>query len=54
MLSITTTATSRYASEPVMIYARCVEVEGSHAGLACNHEVYLQIAQTLARETAGR
>lgn len=29
-------------------YARCVEVEGSHVGLACNRKAYREIAQALA------
>jgi triacylglycerol lipase len=35
-------------------YARCVEVSGSHVGLAFNRKVYRELARTLARETAGR
>jgi triacylglycerol lipase len=35
-------------------YARCVEVSGSHVGLAFNRKVYRELGQTLARETAGR
>lgn len=35
-------------------YARCVEVGGSHVGLAFNRKVYRELAYTLARETAGR
>lgn len=35
-------------------YARCVEVGGSHVGLACNRKVYRVLGETLARETAGR
>ena len=34
-------------------YARCVEVSGSHVGLAFNRKVYREVARTLARETAG-
>jgi triacylglycerol lipase len=34
-------------------YARCVEVSGSHVGLASNRKVYREVAETLARETAG-
>lgn len=37
----------------VVPYARCVEVNGTHTGLALNREVYREIATTLARETAG-
>ena len=33
-------------------YARCVEVSGSHVGLAFNRKVYREVARTLARETA--
>jgi triacylglycerol lipase len=33
-------------------YARCVEVSGSHVGLAFNRKVYRELAQTLARDTA--
>ena len=35
-------------------YARCVEVSGSHVGLAFNRKVYRELGETLARETAGR
>jgi triacylglycerol lipase len=35
-------------------YARCVEVSGSHVGLAFNRKVYRELGQTLARETACR
>ncbi|MGZ5339276.1 MAG: hypothetical protein ACXWEE_06720, partial [Thermoleophilaceae bacterium] len=35
-------------------YARCVEVSGSHVGLASNRKVYREVGETLARETAGR
>jgi|SRR5829696_3862254 len=38
----------------VVGYARCVEVSGSHVGLAFNRLVYAEIARTLARETRGR
>ncbi len=38
----------------IVDYARCVEVSGSHIGLACNRKVYREVAETLARETAGR
>jgi pimeloyl-ACP methyl ester carboxylesterase len=34
-------------------YARCVEVSGSHVGLAFNRKVYRELGTTLARETAG-
>jgi triacylglycerol lipase len=34
-------------------YARCVEVTGSHVGLAFNRKVYREVARTLAAETAG-
>jgi triacylglycerol lipase len=34
-------------------YARCVEVSGSHVGLAFNRKVYREVGETLARETAG-
>ena len=37
----------------VVDYARCVEVTGSHVGLAFNRKVYREVAETLARETAG-
>jgi pimeloyl-ACP methyl ester carboxylesterase len=37
----------------VVPYARCVEVTGSHVGLAFNRKVYRELATTLARETAG-
>jgi triacylglycerol lipase len=36
----------------VVPYARCVEVSGSHVGLAFNRLVYRELAQTLARDTA--
>jgi hypothetical protein len=36
----------------VVPYARCVEVTGSHVGLAFNRLVYRELAQTLARDTA--
>ena len=35
----------------VVPYARCVEVEGSHVGLAFNRKVYAEIARTLATQT---
>src|SRR4051794_11132562 len=35
-------------------YARCVEVSGSHVGLAFNRKVYRELARTLACETVGR
>jgi triacylglycerol lipase len=38
----------------VVPYARCVEVGGSHVGLAFNRKVYREVARTLAAETAGR
>jgi len=38
----------------VVPYARCVEVTGSHVGLAFNRRVYAEIGRTLARETRGR
>jgi triacylglycerol lipase len=34
-------------------YARCVEVSGSHVGLAFNRKVYRELAETLAQETRG-
>jgi triacylglycerol lipase len=37
----------------VVPYARCVEVSGSHVGLAFNRKVYAELATTLSRETAG-
>jgi triacylglycerol lipase len=37
----------------VVPYARCVEVSGSHVGLAFNRKVYRVLADTLARETAA-
>jgi pimeloyl-ACP methyl ester carboxylesterase len=37
----------------VVPYARCVEVSGSHVGLAFNRKVYRVLAETLARETSG-
>ena len=37
----------------VVDYARCVEVTGSHVGLAFNRKVYRELAETLARETTG-
>jgi pimeloyl-ACP methyl ester carboxylesterase len=36
----------------IVPYARCVEVTGSHVGLAFNRLVYREVAETLARETA--
>lgn len=36
----------------VVPYARCVEVTGSHVGLAFNRKVYRELAETLARDTA--
>jgi len=36
----------------VVPYARCVEVTGSHIGLAFNREVYRVLAETLAKQTA--
>jgi triacylglycerol lipase len=38
----------------VVAYARCVEVDGSHVGLAFNRKVYREVARTLAAETVGR
>ncbi len=35
-------------------YARCVEVGGSHVGLAFNRKVYRVLGETLALETAAR
>ena len=35
----------------IVDYARCVEVSGSHVGLAFNRKVYRELAETLARET---
>jgi hypothetical protein len=29
-------------------YARCVEVSGSHIGLACNRKAFLAVAKALA------
>jgi triacylglycerol lipase len=37
----------------VVPYARCVEVTGSHVGLAFNRKVYRELAETLARDTAA-
>jgi pimeloyl-ACP methyl ester carboxylesterase len=37
----------------VVPYARCVEVTGSHVGLAFNRKVYRELASTLARETVA-
>src|SRR5436305_6908285 len=37
----------------VVPYARCVEVTGSHVGLAFNRKLYRELAHTLARETAA-
>lgn len=34
-------------------YARCIEVTGSHVGLAFNRKVYREVARTLATEAAG-
>ena len=34
-------------------YARCVEVSGSHVGLAFNRKVYRELGETLATETTG-
>jgi triacylglycerol lipase len=34
-------------------YARCVEVTGSHVGLAFNRKVFREVATTLAAQTAG-
>lgn len=38
----------------VVDYARCVEVSGSHIGLAFNRDVYRHVAHTLARETSAQ
>jgi triacylglycerol lipase len=38
----------------VVAYARCVEVSGSHVGLAFNRKVYRVLAETLAEQTAVR
>jgi pimeloyl-ACP methyl ester carboxylesterase len=38
----------------VVPYARCVEVSGSHVGLAFNRRVYAEVARTLARDARGR
>jgi triacylglycerol lipase len=38
----------------IVPYARCVEVEGSHVGLAFNRKVYREVARTLASQTVGR
>lgn len=37
----------------IVPYARCVEVTGSHVGLAFNRKVYRVLAETLAAQTAG-
>jgi triacylglycerol lipase len=37
----------------IVPYARCVEVGGSHVGLAFNRKVYAEIGHTLARQTRG-
>jgi len=37
----------------VVPYARCVEVSGSHVGLAFNRKVYRVLAETLAEQTAA-
>ncbi len=37
----------------VVPYARCVEVEGSHVGLAFNRHVYAELGRTLAEQTRG-
>ncbi len=34
----------------IVPYARCVEVTGSHVGLAFNRKVYAEVARTLARD----
>jgi triacylglycerol lipase len=33
----------------VVPYATCIEVTGSHVGLACNRKAYRAIAEALAR-----
>ncbi len=38
----------------VVPYARCVEVSGSHVGLAFNRMVYRELAETLARDTSNQ
>ncbi len=35
----------------VVPYARCVEVTGSHVGLAFNRKVYAELGRTLAAQT---
>lgn len=35
----------------IVPYARCVEVTGSHVGLAFNRKVYAEVARTLAAQT---
>jgi len=37
----------------VVPYARCVEVTGSHVGLAFNRKVYAEVGRTLAAQTRG-
>lgn len=37
----------------IVPYARCVEVTGSHVGLAFNRHAYREIAQTLAQQPAA-
>ncbi len=37
----------------VVPYARCVEVTGSHVGLAFNRKVYAELGRTLAAQTRG-
>jgi pimeloyl-ACP methyl ester carboxylesterase len=37
----------------VVPYARCVEIPGSHVGLAFNRHVYAELARTLHREAAA-
>jgi pimeloyl-ACP methyl ester carboxylesterase len=38
----------------VVDYARCVEVTGSHVGLAFNRKVYRELAHILARDSSAR
>jgi pimeloyl-ACP methyl ester carboxylesterase len=37
----------------IVDYARCVEVTGSHVGLAFNRKVYREVARTLAADTVA-
>jgi hypothetical protein len=47
------TGSCRWRRAPFLTYANCVEVTGSHIGLACNRDSYRAIGEALAAEAAS-